>query len=67
MKTTVDIPREQLEEAIRWSGAHTKREAVLVAITDFNRRKRLERLVRKLGTFEHVMTAEELDQMRRTD
>ncbi len=67
MKTTIDIPEEQLEEAIRWTGAHSKREAVVTAITDFNRRKRLEQLADQLGSFEDVLSQEELLALRRAD
>jgi len=44
--------------------ARTKREAIVTAVLDFNRRKRLEKLVQKLGTFEDVMTHDELRRIR---
>ncbi|RPJ58748.1 MAG: DUF2191 domain-containing protein, partial [Acidobacteria bacterium] len=44
MKTTVDIPEEMLREAMRHSGAATKKEAVRLAIEEYNRRKRMARL-----------------------
>lgn len=64
MKTTVDIPEDQLEEAIRHTGAKTKREAVVIALADFNRRRRLEKLAEQLGTFEQVITSEQLLRLR---
>ena len=64
MKTTIDIPRPQLEEAMLHTGARTKRDAVVTAITEFNRRKRLARLAEHFGTFEHFMTNEELTRLR---
>jgi len=64
MKTTVDIPEDQLEEAIRHTGAKTKREAVVIALADFNRRRRLEKLAEQLGTFEQVITPEQLLRLR---
>ena len=64
MKTTVDIPEKELRDAMRHTGARTKREAVVTALADFNRRKRLERLAEKLGTFEDFMTQEELRALR---
>lgn len=67
MKTTVDIPRSELEEAIRHTGARTKREAVVTALIDFNRRRRLSRLVERLGTFDNFMTHEELIRLREDD
>ncbi len=64
MKTTIDIPEDQLEEAIRHTGAKTKREAVVIALADFNRRRRLEKLAEQLGTFEQVITPEQLLRLR---
>jgi Arc/MetJ family transcription regulator len=64
MKTTIDIPEKELSEAIRHTKAKTKREAVLCAVRDFNRRQRLKKLSRVLGTFESFMTQEDLKKMR---
>lgn len=67
MKTTIDIPKSQLDEVIESTGAKTKREAVLIAIEEFNRRRRLEKLVSAFGTFENFMTQEDLQRMRSED
>ena len=64
MKTTVDIPEAELEEAMRNTGATTKRQAVLVALTDFNRRCRLRKLAERFGTFDHFVSHEELTRLR---
>lgn len=64
MKTTVDIPEKVLQEAMSHTRARTKQEAVVSALVDFNRRKRLEKLVGKLGTFEEVITRKELSRLR---
>lgn len=66
MKTTVDIPKKELDEVLRHTGAKTKKEAIVTAIVDFNRRKRLERLVEQFGTFDDFMTQDELRWMRET-
>jgi Arc/MetJ family transcription regulator len=60
MKTSVDIPEEALQEAMRHAGAKTKREAVVIAIEEYNRRHRLSRLADRLGTFEGFPSSEEL-------
>jgi hypothetical protein len=65
MKTTVDIPERELEDAMRFTKAKTKREAIVAAIVDFNRRRRMAELVRYAGTCDTLMTAEELQQQRR--
>ena len=67
MKTTIDIPDKELRDAMRHTGARTKKEAVVTAIADFNRRRRLERLADQLGTFDDFMTLEELLRLREED
>lgn len=60
MKTTIDIPEKELEEAIRHTGAKTKKMAIVYVVRDFNRRRRLQELSKMLGTFEKFMTRDEL-------
>lgn len=67
VKTTVDIPEEALAEAMRYSGAKTKRDAVVTAIEEYNRRRRLARLSQELGSFDAFLSREELDELRRQD
>ncbi|HEX4053391.1 MAG TPA: type II toxin-antitoxin system VapB family antitoxin [Tepidisphaeraceae bacterium] len=64
MKTTVDIPSEMLKKAMKYSGASTKREAVLAALMEYNRRHRLEKARAMLGTFKNLMTVEQLRELR---
>lgn len=45
MKTTIDIPDQVLADAMRFTGAKTKREAVVKAIEDYNRRGKVEALL----------------------
>ena len=65
MKTTVDIPNSELEDAIRFTRARTKREAIVTAIVDFNRRRRMAELARRAGSCAELMTADELQRLRR--
>lgn len=51
MKTTVDIPDDELRDAMRFTKAKTKREAVVTVLADFNRRRRMAELVKYAGTF----------------
>jgi Arc/MetJ family transcription regulator len=64
MKTTIDIPEDELKEAIKYTGAKTKRDAVVIALKDFNRRHRLAERAKMLGTFKDFMTQEDLKAMR---
>jgi Arc/MetJ family transcription regulator len=50
VKTTIDIPDGELEEAMRSLGAKSKREAVVTALREFNRRRRMAKLVEYSGT-----------------
>lgn len=65
MKTTIDIPESVLQEAIRLTGAKTKRDAVVTAVEQFNRRERLAELASRLrGSLPNFMTQEDLKSMR---
>ncbi len=65
MKTTVDIPERELEDAIRFTKAKTKREAIVGAIVDFNRRMRMAELARYAGTCVDMISPQELQAARR--
>lgn len=65
MKTTIDIPDRELEDAMRFTGATTKREAVVTAIVEFNRQRRMAELVKYSGTFESLMPHEEMKEAER--
>lgn len=52
---------------MRHLGAKTKKEAVVTALREFNRRRRIEWLLEQMGTSDEVMTLEELDELRRTE
>ena len=64
MKTTIDIPDKELRELMRHTRASTKREAVVAAIVEFNRRQRLADLAERFGTFDHFLTHDDLRRMR---
>jgi Arc/MetJ family transcription regulator len=65
MKTTIDIPDKSLREAIKHTGAKTKRDAVVAAMDEFNRRRRLEKMAEHLhGSCPDFMSQEDLARMR---
>ena len=64
MKTTVDIPDKTLKDAVRFSKAKTKREAILTALDEYNRRCRVEKILGFLGKMDGIMTQAELRRMR---
>ena len=65
VKTTVDIPDRELEDAIKFTKAKTKREAIVGAIADFNRRMRMAELIRYSGSCPDMISPEELQAVRR--
>jgi Arc/MetJ family transcription regulator len=62
MKTTIDIPDEELRDAMRFTKAKTKREAVVRILEEFNRRRRMAELVKYSATFsDSFPTNEEIE------
>ncbi|MFU8893098.1 MAG: type II toxin-antitoxin system VapB family antitoxin [Luteolibacter sp.] len=58
MKTTIDIPDDALADAMRYTGAKTKREAVVKALAEFNRLQRVNQLIANFGTLEFASNEE---------
>ena len=65
MKPTVDIPDSELEDAITSTKAKTRDAAIVVAITEFNRRMRMADLTRYAGYCADLISVEELQAARR--
>ncbi len=65
MKITVDIPKKELADALRFSGAATKREAIVTAIREYNHRRRMAALITHAGTFTTLVSLENLRAQRR--
>ncbi len=65
MKTTIDIPDRELREAMRFTGAKTKRGAVVGALSEFNRHKRMAELIKYSGTCRELIRPEQLYSLRR--
>lgn len=60
MKTTIDIPDAALADAMRFTGAKTKREAVVKALESYNRQQRVLDLVASFGTWD-IATNDEIE------
>lgn len=61
MKTTVDIPENELKDAMRYAKAKTKRQAIVTALVDYNRRKRMAELVGYSAASDTFMSNEALE------
>ncbi|MEX2382183.1 MAG: type II toxin-antitoxin system VapB family antitoxin [Opitutales bacterium] len=64
MKTTLDIPEKLLADVMKATKAKTKREAVLRALEDVDRRSRLRDLAERLGSSDTFMDYGELMTLR---
>jgi hypothetical protein len=64
MKTSLDIPEKEMRDVLRFTKAKTKRDAIVTAVRDYNRRKRMAALTKHAGTSKTFMTYEELMKMR---
>ena len=65
MKTVLDIPEKELKQAIKNAGVKNKDEAVLMAVREFNRRRRLSGLAARLkGSLPGYMGHPELKVLR---
>ena len=63
-KTTVIIDDELLNEAMKASGAKTKKQVITTGLQELIRRKNLEALRQELGTFDLALSLEELEKLR---
>jgi Arc/MetJ family transcription regulator len=63
-KTTVVIDDELLDEAMKVSGAKTKKQVITTGLKELIRRKNLEALRQELGTFDLALSLEELEKLR---
>lgn len=50
MRTSMNLPKELLEEAVRVSGASSQTMAVVMGLEELIRRKRMERLLALRGS-----------------
>ena len=64
MKTSLDIPDEMLSDLLKFTKKSTKKDAIITAISEFNQRYRMRRLVRHAGKLKNLMTQDELRKMR---
>jgi len=64
MRLTVTLPADVLQETLRNTGAKNAAEAVRLAVLDYNRYQRRQRLLGRLGKSSDFMTQDELRRLR---
>ncbi len=67
MKTTIELSDRVMEQAMLYTAATTKKDAIRIAVEDYNRRQRLKKLAAQLGTFDGFLSPEELSRQREMD
>ena len=65
MKILVDVPDQEIDDALRFTNTKTKREAIVSAVAGFNRRMRMAELTRHAGTCTNLITPQDLQAERR--
>lgn len=63
-KANYDLPIETLEEVMRLSDAKSKREAIVIALEAYIRKKKLERLIDSYGKVSLDWTRKSLEKYR---
>lgn len=61
VKTTVDIPDQELSDLLQFTGAATKKDAIVAAVTEFNRCRRMAALVKYSGCSDTMLPHEEIE------
>ena len=67
MRTTLDIDDNLLKEAMKVSGATTKKAAVEAGLNELLRKKLREELISMAGKTELTVTLKDLERMRRDE
>jgi len=49
MKTTLNIPKELIEEAMKISNKNTKTETIITALKEYIRQRRLDEIINEAG------------------
>lgn len=60
MKTTLDIPNDLIRKAMKLSKSNTKKQAVIMALQEFIRRKTIEEAITMQGKLEFMADWEKL-------
>lgn len=69
MRTTIDLPESLLDEVQRTTNASTRRDALIIALEDYLRRQRRNRVITAAGSMDIELDARKLRQAgdRRVD
>lgn len=64
MRTTVDIDKDLLEEALKVSKIRTKKELIHLSLKEYIRRLRIKNLKKRLGDYDLTIDLKDLEKSR---
>jgi len=65
MRTTIDIENDLIHEVMKKAGVKTKKDAIVAALRDYLRYKKIEELKGLIGNYEDFdLTLDDLKKMR---
>jgi len=65
MRTTIDIENDLIHEVMKKAGVKTKKDAIVTALRDYLRHKKIEELKGLIGNYEDFgLTLDDLKTMR---
>lgn len=65
MRTTIDISEELIAEVMKKAGVRTKKDAIVTALKDYLKHKKVEELKGLIGNYESFdLTLDDLKKMR---
>ena len=64
MRTTIDIDKALMEEALKISKVRTKRELINLSLKEYIRRMRLKSLKKRLGDYDLTIDLKDLEKGR---
>ena len=67
MRTTIDIDKNLIEEALKLSKISTKKELINLSLKEFVRRRHLEKFKKRLGKCDLNLNLSSLEEMRKDE
>lgn len=67
MRTTIDINKELLDEALKLSKIRTKKEIINLSLKEYVRKIRLKNLKNRIGNYDLAIDVEDLEEGRKDE
>jgi len=67
LRTTIDINKELLDEALKLSKIRTKKELINLSLQEYVRKIRLKNLKNRIGNYDLTIDVEDLEEGRKDE